>query len=63
MEAVQRNRVKVYQLNDQGGWDDKGTGYVHGELIDVRPSRRPRRDLVAHTRRLRAAAAEAGVVW
>jgi protein phosphatase-4 regulatory subunit 3 len=37
MEALQRNRVKVYQLNDSGGWDDKGTGYVHAELIEERP--------------------------
>lgn len=29
-------RVKVYRLNDEGLWDDKGTGHVSVELVEVR---------------------------
>lgn len=27
-------RVKVYQLNNEGQWDDKGTGNVHHSVAD-----------------------------
>lgn len=29
-------RVKVYRLNEEGLWDDKGTGHVSVELMEVR---------------------------
>ena len=29
-------RVKVYRLNDHGHWDDKGTGHVSCEYMEVR---------------------------
>jgi protein phosphatase-4 regulatory subunit 3 len=29
-------RVKVYRLNEEGLWDDKGTGHVSVELVEVR---------------------------
>jgi hypothetical protein len=29
-------RVKVYRLNDSGHWDDKGTGHVSCEYMEVR---------------------------
>lgn len=29
-------RVKVYRLNDDGKWDDKGTGHVSVEYLEVR---------------------------
>ncbi len=29
-------RVKVYRLNDEGKWDDKGTGHVSVEYLEVR---------------------------
>jgi hypothetical protein len=32
--AIQR--VKVYRLNDEGLWDDKGTGHVSVEVMEVR---------------------------
>lgn len=35
--AIQR--VKVYRLNDEGLWDDKGTGHVSVELMEVRSER------------------------
>ncbi len=28
-------RVKVYRLNDEGKWDDKGTGHVSVEYLEV----------------------------
>jgi protein phosphatase-4 regulatory subunit 3 len=28
--------VKVYRLNDEGKWDDKGTGHVSVEYLEVR---------------------------
>ena len=28
-------RVKVYRLNEQGQWDDKGTGHVSAEVMEV----------------------------
>lgn len=28
-------RVKVYRLNSDGLWDDKGTGHVSVELLEV----------------------------
>ena len=31
-------RVKVYRLNDSGHWDDKGTGHVSCEYMEVRAS-------------------------
>lgn len=29
-------RVKVYRLNEGGHWDDKGTGHVSCEYMEVR---------------------------
>ena len=29
-------RVKVYRLNEEGLWDDRGTGHVSVELMEVR---------------------------
>lgn len=29
-------RVKVYRLNEEGLWDDKGTGHVTVEVVEVR---------------------------
>lgn len=29
-------RVKVYHLNDEGLWDDKGTGTIKVETAEVR---------------------------
>lgn len=29
-------RVKVYRLNNDGLWDDKGTGHVSVEYLEVR---------------------------
>ena len=29
-------RVKVYRLNESGHWDDKGTGHVSCEFMEVR---------------------------
>ena len=29
-------RVKVYVLNDRGEWDDRGTGHVCVEYLEVR---------------------------
>jgi hypothetical protein len=29
-------RVKVYRLNSDGLWDDKGTGHVSVEFMEVR---------------------------
>lgn len=28
-------RVKLYHLNDEGKWDDKGTGYLQSKMIKV----------------------------
>lgn len=28
-------RVKVYRLNDEGKWDDRGTGHVSVEYLEV----------------------------
>ena len=36
-------RVKLYRLNDSGVWDDKGTGHVSVEYMEVR-RREGRRD-------------------
>ena len=30
------HRVKLYKLNQQGLWDDKGTGHVGIEFLPVR---------------------------
>lgn len=30
-------RVKVYKLNEAGLWDDRGTGHVTVEYMEVRP--------------------------
>lgn len=30
------HRVKVYKLNEEGTWDDTGTGHVNVEYIEVR---------------------------
>jgi hypothetical protein len=40
-EAAQKDgqgmhRVKLYKLNNQGLWDDKGTGHVGLEFLPVR---------------------------
>jgi protein phosphatase 4 regulatory subunit 3 len=32
------HRVKLYKLNQQGHWDDKGTGHVGIEFLPVRSS-------------------------
>lgn len=29
--------MKVYRLNNEGQWDDKGTGHVSVEYLEVRP--------------------------
>lgn len=29
-----QQRVKVYKLNEEGLWDDKGTGHVTVEIMD-----------------------------
>ena len=31
-------RAKVYRLNDEGNWDDKGTGHVSIEYLEVNNS-------------------------
>lgn len=31
----QPQRVKVYRLNNEGLWDDKGTGHVSVEYMEV----------------------------
>ena len=33
------HRVKVYRLNNDGLWDDKGTGHVSVEYLEVRARR------------------------
>ena len=35
MELLALQRVKVYRLNDEGKWDDKGTGHVSVEYLEV----------------------------
>ena len=37
MEKHRMQRVKVYRLNSDGLWDDKGTGHVSVEYLEVRP--------------------------
>ena len=32
---VAMQRVKVYRLNTEGQWDDKGTGHVSVEVMEV----------------------------
>lgn len=34
---VAMQRVKVYRLNAEGQWDDKGTGHVSVEVMEVGP--------------------------
>lgn len=34
MEFNYLQRVKVYRLNDEGKWDDKGTGHVSVEYLE-----------------------------
>lgn len=29
-------RIKVYRLNEEGLWDDRGTGHVSVEMMEVR---------------------------
>ena len=29
------HRVKVYKLNEEGTWDDKGTGHINVEYMEV----------------------------
>ena len=38
MQQANYHRVKVYKLNDTGGWDDKGTGLVNVGPLEVRVS-------------------------
>ena len=33
-----RHRAKVYCLNDEGQWDDRGTGQAFIQYIPVRPA-------------------------
>lgn len=35
MEFNYLQRVKVYRLNDEGKWDDRGTGHVSVEYLEV----------------------------
>jgi hypothetical protein len=37
--TVVMQRVKVYRLNSDGLWDDKGTGHVSVEYLEVRAAR------------------------
>jgi hypothetical protein len=37
-EGQGMHRVKLYKLNNQGLWDDKGTGHVGLEFLPVRVS-------------------------
>jgi hypothetical protein len=37
--AMDMQRVKVYRLNEEGTWDDKGTGHISVEVMQVRPRR------------------------
>lgn len=37
MEFNYLQRGKVYRLNDEGKWDDKGTGHVSVEYLEVFP--------------------------
>ena len=34
-EQAPQNRIKLYELNDDGQWDDKGTGYVHINPVPI----------------------------
>jgi hypothetical protein len=36
VETHKMHRVKLYKLNSQGLWDDKGTGHVASEYLPVR---------------------------
>lgn len=36
MGDLDLQRVKVYRLNEEGLWDDKGTGHVSVEVVQVR---------------------------
>ncbi len=31
-----RRRVKLYQLDDDGKWEDRGTGQIHCDFSEVR---------------------------
>lgn len=33
--GLMMQRVKVYKLNEDGLWDDKGTGHVSVEYLEV----------------------------
>lgn len=35
-ESGPAQRVKVYRLNQEGLWDDKGTGHISVEYLEVR---------------------------
>ena len=39
-QQIQLHRVKVYKLNEGGGWDDKGTGLVSVEPLPLPVRRR-----------------------
>lgn len=43
------HRVKVYRLNNDGLWDDKGTGHVSVEYLEVRARRNVQVRLVQHS--------------
>ncbi len=34
-QSTPPQRVKVYRLNNEGKWDDKGTGHVTIQLLEV----------------------------
>ena len=37
LQDFQVQRVKVYRLNNEGLWDDRGTGHVSVEYMEVCP--------------------------
>ena len=37
MGGEARHRAKVYCLNDEGQWDDRGTGHAAVQYVPVRP--------------------------
>lgn len=39
-------RVKVYRLNDDGKWDDQGTGHVTVDYLEVTITGKTSKDLV-----------------
>lgn len=39
LTELQMHRVKVYKLNSEGTWEDKGTGHISVEYMEVRGAR------------------------